>query len=145
MALKEIINEKDGNNIEAIIFSRVKRHIFMLYPFADVQPRVISIINEPGYTDGIYIFLVSECIDLVMRIPEEHLLKMIAQEFYNPFYENQLRQILKSYIEQTEQYKKDIKSGVRIANNKQKPCLYVYFHKEKQSVLKRLLGGLKLW
>ncbi len=31
-AIKNIINEKDGNNIESIIFNRIKRHSFMLYP-----------------------------------------------------------------------------------------------------------------
>lgn len=145
MTIKEVRNEKEGNNIEAIIFNRVKRHIFMLYPFADVRVCIASVVNEKEYRNGIHILLESEGMNFVMQIPAEFLIKMIAQEFYNPFFEDSLREILKGYIAETENYKKGIKSGARMPDNKSEQCLYVFFRSEKPSVLKRLLGGLKLW
>lgn len=145
MTIKEIRNESDGNNIEAIIFNRIKRHVFMLYPFADVKVCVISVLDEKRYQNGIYISLISDGLDMFMRVPEDFLTKMIAQEFYNPFFEESLRKLLKTYIEETENYKKDIKSGARKADNQQKPYWHIFFKQEKQGPLKRLLGGLKLW
>lgn len=143
MTIKEIINEKDGNNIERIIFERIRKHIFMLYPFSDVQVRLVSALDEENCEDGEYVYIVSENIDLIMRLHPAHIHKMICQEFYNPFFEDRLREILKTYISEAD--KKMPANVVSINRNKPKPCLWIYFHDKKPSVLKRLLGGLKLW
>lgn len=145
MTIKEIRNESDGNNIEAIIFNRIKRHVFMLYPFADIRISIISVLNEKKYQSGIYVFLISDELDMFMRIPDDFLIKMITQQFYNPFFEEPLRKLLKTYIEEIENYKKRTKADTRKADKWQKPHWYIKIKQEKQGLLKRLLGGLKLW
>lgn len=142
MVLKEIVNEKDGNNIERIIYERIRRHIFMLFPFANVQVRIVSVLDDNRCEDGEYVYLVSEKMDLIMRLHPYHIQKMICQEFYNPFFEDSLRPILKNYIEAAG--KKTPANVVDINKNKPKPCMWVYFHNKKPNVLKRLLGGLGL-
>ncbi len=142
MTLKEIINENDGNNIERIIFERIRRHIFMLFPFADVQVRLVSALDDERCEDGEYVYLVSEKMDFIMRLHPAHIQKMISQEFYNPFFEDSLRSILKTYMSEVD--KKTPANVVDINKNKPKPCMWVYFKDKKPSVLKRLLGGLGL-
>lgn len=141
MSIKEIFNESEGNNIEAIIFSRLQRHIFMLYPFADVQVGLVSVVDEPEYNDGEYVFIVSKNINFLMDIHPYHIQKMICMEFYNPFFEDDLKECLKNYIEAT----KKLKSlPVSSSEMKQKPCMRVFVRDKKKSVLKRILGGLGL-
>lgn len=142
MTIKEIINEKDGNNIEQIIFNRLKRHVFMLYPFADVQVRLVSALDCKNCDDGEYVYIVSENIDFIMKLHPDHIQKMICQEFYNPFFEDDVRKLFKNFME--EATKKTPPNVVQLRPNKCKPCMWIYFKDKKKSVLKRILGGLGL-
>jgi len=141
MTVKEIFNEAEGNDIERIIFNRFRRHIFMLYPYADVQMRLISIVDEPGYNNGEYFFIVSEYINFLMDIHPYHIQKMICMEFYNPFFEDDLRTCLKNFMESTTKLKS---LPVENAAQRKKPCMRVYFRDKKKNVLKRIWEGLGL-
>ncbi len=148
MAIKEIYNSKDGNKIEALIFERIQKHIFMLYsmkPLQCISIRLLSVLNYKHFDDGIYLYMVSEHVDFIMRFPEYIITKMIAQEFYTPFHEENVSAFLKSYIDEVEKYKNLKSNGVEIKNNGGKVLLQVHFKQEKKNWLKSLLEGLKLW
>ena len=77
----------------------------MLYPFSDVKPVIHTVIDEKKFLDGIYVELQGNFSALIMRIPQQMLIKMVAQEFYNPFYEDDLREIYKRFMENEDKYK----------------------------------------
>lgn len=144
MTIKKIHNESEGNKLEGQIFERIRRHVFMLYPFSDVKTVLYSVIDEKQYMDGIYIHLRGLYSDLIMRIPQYMLIKMVAQEFYNPFFEDNLRDIFNNYMKQEEEYKNNHAKGVELPAMKCKPCLHIFFKENKPTLLKRILGGLGL-
>ena len=144
MTIKNIINEKDGNNIESIIFNRIKRHSFMLYPFSDVKSVIHTVIDEKKFLDGIYVELQGNFSALIMRIPQQMLIKMVAQEFYNPFYEDDLREIYKRFMENEDKYKNLKAKGIETPAMKNKICIHIFFNENKPTLLKRILGGLGL-
>ena len=144
MTIKNIINEKDGNNIESIIFNRIKRHSFMLYPFSDVNPIMHTVIDEKKFLDGIYVELQGNFSTLIMRVPQQMLIKMVAQEFYNPFYEDDLREIYKRFMENEDKYKNLKAKGIETPAMKNKICIHIFFNENKPTLLKWILGGLGL-
>ena len=144
MTIKNIINEKDGNNIESIIFNRIKRHSFMLYPFSDVKPVMHTVIDEKKFLDGIYVELQGNFSTLIMRVPQQMLIKMVAQEFYNPFYEDDLREIYKRFMENEDKYKNLKAKGIETPAMKNKICIHIFFNENKPTLLKWILGGLGL-
>lgn len=147
MAIKEIKNSKDGNNIESIIFERINRHIFMLYsmkPLQDIQIQLLSVTDHNYIQDGIYIYLVSEGIDFMMRIPEGMLIRMVTQEFYTPFHEDSVRPLLKQYINEVEVYKNLKAQGVKMINKAGKVLMQIHFKEQKKNVLQRAWEALGL-
>lgn len=144
MTIKKIFNEKEGNKIEALIFERIRRHAFMLYPFSDVKTVICTVIDEKNYMDGVYIWLRGTYTELIMRIPQYVLIKMVSQEFYNPFFEDDLREIFKKYMENEEEYKKLKSKGIETPAMKNPACIHIFFQENKPTLLKRILGGLGL-
>lgn len=148
MGIKEIINAKDGNEIESLIFKRIQRHIFMLYsmrPLQNISFRLLSVIDCKYFRDGIYIYMTSEHIDFLMHLPKHIINRMIAQEFYTPFHEDNIKPFLEKYIKEVEEYKNLKTRGIHIKNNCGKVLMQIYFKRDKKSLLKRILGGLQLW
>lgn len=144
MTIKKIFNENEGNKIEALIFERIRRHGFMIYPFSDVKPVICTVIDEEKYLDGVYIWLQGTYTELIMRIPQYLLIKMIAQEFYNPFFEDDLRGIYKKFMDNEEEYKKLKAKGLECPVMKNRACIHIFFKENKPTLLKRFLGGLGL-
>lgn len=143
MSIKEIRNANEGNNIESIIFNRIYRHIFMLYPFADVETRIVSVYEDKRLSDGVYVFIVSEYLNFVMGIPPELIHKMIVNEFYTPFHEESAGKMLKAFIEEVNNRKILASKGVEIKSTLGKPLIEYHFKVKRKSLLKRLLGVLK--
>lgn len=143
MTIKRIFNEKEGNNIESIIYERIRRYVFMLFPFSDVKLVVCTTVDEKEYTDGVYVWLEGVYSALIMRIPEYILIKMVAQEFYNPFFEDGVREIFKKFMTNEEDYKKLKSKGTETPAMKSKTCIQIFFSEKRPPFLKRLLGGLK--
>lgn len=143
MSIKEIKCMTEGNDIEAIIYKRIQRHVFMLYPFADVETRIVSVFKDGRLPDGIYVFLVSEYINFVMGIPAELIHKMIVNEFYTPFHEESVGKFLKVFMDEVESRKKLAAEGVEIKTTLGKPTLEIHFKLRRKSLLKRILGVLK--
>jgi len=147
MQIKEIRNSKDGNNIESIIYDRINRHIFMLYsmkPLQDIKIQLLSVTEHPYIRKGLYVYLVSEALDFMMRIPEEMIFKMITQEFYTPFHEDSIRPLLKQYMDEVENYKNLKAKGVHFINRAGKVLMQIHFAEKKKGVLKRVLEALGL-
>ncbi len=143
MTIKRIFNEKDGNNIESLIYERIRRHAFMLFPFSDVKPTICTVIDEKRFLDGVYIWLQGAYSELIMRIPQYMLIKMVAQEFYNPFFEDELREIFKKFMNNEQNYKELKAKGVETPAMKNKVCIHIFFKENKPTLLNRILGGLK--
>ena len=116
----------------------------MLYPFSDVKPIIHTVIDEKKFLDGIYVELQGNFSTLIMRIPQQMLIKMVAQEFYNPFYEDDLREIYKRFMENEDKYKNLKAKGIETPAMKNKICIHIFFNENKPTLLKRILGGLGL-
>ena len=71
------------------------------------------------------------------------LIKMVAQEFYNPFFEDELREIFKKFMNNEQNYKELKAKGVETPAMKNKVCIHIFFKENKPTLLNRILGGLK--
>lgn len=142
--IKTIINESDGTDIEAKILRKIQQHIFMLYPMSGVRASLISVANDKEYKEGIYIYLIGYGANFFMRIPEEYLVRTIAYDTYNPFFEDEVNKKLKKYIKRDEELKKVRLKAAHLRNMPGKIIFEVSRKPGKKHLLKCILEGLGL-
>ncbi len=143
MTVREIVNAHEGNAIEAIIFERIKKFLFMMYPFADYRMALISVHKEKSTRSGIYIRFINEkaAACCVVKLNKEDVLEMIVNEYYTPFHNPEVKKGFEDFIAFIEKNKNE---KARKPENEFK-IIHVQFTRRngKSSLLKFLEGLLQ--
>ncbi len=109
-----------------------------------IRAALLSVANEKGYREGIYIYLIGNSIDFLMRIPEKCLIRTITYPTYDPFFEEAIGAQLKRYVKRDEKLKNAYSKATDLKNKGDKIIFKIIFKYEKSNPLRRFLEGLGL-
>lgn len=81
---------------------RIRKFLFMLYPFADYRLELHKVTEQKGISDGFYLFFsdAKSGYVMVIQLIDDEIMKMIENSNYNPFTQNNYKLAFVMFQEQ---------------------------------------------
>ncbi|GEM_PF-6378383 len=142
MSFKIINNPQEGNEIESIIYERVRRYVSVVYPSSDVRLKMITATHDRKLGEGVYLYFEGKYTNMYLQMSDRELRKTILIDRYTPLSESGIKESFEIFMRREEHNRRLKELGIIPIDRGYKYTLQLVHGNKKKgnSFFKKLLS-----